>query len=86
MSRKETKLQPGLFELPKEQINGPNLVDLQPSLFDLPKARVASDDFLKANGKKNNRISTGMKRSEINKLKKNKGKRRTGDASWPNEY
>lgn len=58
----------------------------QPGLFDLPETRVASDDFLKANGKKKGRISTGMKRSEIDKLKKNKGKRRTGDASWPNEY
>jgi len=74
--------------MPKEKNNNlqPNLSDSQPSLFDLPETRVASDDFLKANGKKNNRISTGMKRSEINKLKKNKGKRKTGDASWPNEY
>lgn len=74
--------------MPKEKNNNlqPTLSDSQPSLFDLPETRVTSDDFLKANGKKNNRISTGMKRSEINKLKKNKGKRKTGDASWPNEY
>lgn len=74
--------------MPKEKNNNlqPNLSDLQPSLFDLPETRVASDDFLKANGKKKSGISTGMKRSEIDKLKKNKGKRRTGDASWPNDY
>lgn len=58
----------------------------QPDLFnDLPKAPDITD-FLKPDGKKKNRISTGMKRSEIDKLKKNKGKRRTGDASWPNDY
>ncbi len=59
---------------------------LQPGLFDLPKARVEAVDYIDENGRKKGRIPTGMKRSEINELKKNKGKRRTGDASWPNDY
>jgi hypothetical protein len=58
----------------------------QPGLFELPKAPKDLTDFLNPRGKKKSGISTGMKRSEIDKLKKNKGKRRTGDASWPNDY
>lgn len=60
--------------------------NLQPELFELPKTRIEVDDFLDENGKKKGRIPTGMTRDQINKLGKNKSKRRSGDASWPNEY
>lgn len=56
-------------------------------LFDnLPKDRADLTDFLKPDGKKKNRTPTGMTRKEINELKKNKGKRGTINADWPNEY
>lgn len=74
--------------MPKEKNNNlqPNLSDSQPSLFDLPKTRSTTDDFLTPDGKKKKSIPTGMTRSEINKLGRNKGKRKTGNTNWPNEY
>jgi len=58
----------------------------QPSLLNLPEVRKDTTDFLRPDGKKRNKIPTGMKREEIINLKKNKGKRKTGNANWPNEY
>ncbi len=60
--------------------------ETQPSLFELPKAKQDTTDSLTPNGKKRGSIPTGMKRSEINKLGEKKGKKRTGNASYPNEY
>lgn len=60
--------------------------NIQPNLIDSPKIPRDIDDFLTPEGKKKNSISTGMKRSEIEKLKKNKAKRGTRNANWPNEY
>lgn len=86
MSNKETKLQPELFDLSKEQSGRLDLSGLQPSLFDLPETRPTADDFLRPDGRKKKSIPTGMTRSEINQLKKNKGKRGTRNANWPNDY
>ena len=58
----------------------------QPSLFELPEVPKDAYDYLTPDGKKKNRIPTGMKRSEINKLGEKKGKKITGNASYPNEY
>jgi len=60
--------------------------ECQPSLFELPEVPKDPTDFLTPKGKKRNSIPTGMKREEIINLKKNKGKRRTGNTNWPNEY
>lgn len=60
--------------------------NIQPKLIDSPKISSNIDDFLTPDGKKKNRISTGMKRPEIEKLKKNKAKGGTRDGNWPNEY
>ena len=77
MPNRETKLQPGLFDLP----------DFQPGLFDLPETRSTTDDFLTPDGKKKSTIPTGMPKPEIKKLNKNKAKRRSrSDPNWPNEY
>ncbi len=63
------------------------MTEKQPPLFDdLSQSKPDLTDFLKPNGKKKKSIPTGMKRSEIIDLKKNKGKRRTGNTDWPNDY
>jgi len=64
MSNKETKLQPELFDLSKEQSGRLDLSGLQLSLFDLPETRPTADDFLRPDGKV--KVGRGRKRKKSN--------------------